>query len=156
MQSVAGLPRPLGSKLSKFAGSGRSRFRGSALPRSDRSATLAPPSLVAPNADCPFLGKPVSRDGSESRIIQVEAIIQQSLTQRHNLCSRHSMVVLLLVVGMVWIGLAAVFVLALAVAAHQPLPEPEVELGFVVRRFGFERPSDCGIRPVRASDLLLK
>jgi hypothetical protein len=66
------------------------------------------------------------------------------------------MVVLLLVVGTVWIGLAAVFVLALAVAAHQRLPEPEVDLGFVVRRFGFERPSDCGSHPVRASDLLLK
>ena len=62
---------------------------------------------------------------------------------------------LLLIVGTVWMGLGAVFVLALAVAAHQGLPEPEVELGFVVRRFGFERPADCGNRPIRASELLL-
>jgi hypothetical protein len=66
------------------------------------------------------------------------------------------MVVLLLIVGTVWIGLAGVFVLALAVAAHRRLPEPEVELGFVVRRFGFERPADCGNRPIRPIDLLLK
>ena len=61
----------------------------------------------------------------------------------------------MLIVGTVWMGLGTVFVLALAVAAHQRLPEPEVELGFVVRRFGFERPADCGNRPVRASELLL-
>jgi hypothetical protein len=65
------------------------------------------------------------------------------------------MVMLLLIIGTVWMGLGAVFMLALAVAAHQRLPEPEVELGFVVRRFGFERPADCGNRPVRASELLL-
>lgn len=65
------------------------------------------------------------------------------------------MVVLLLIVGTVWIGLAAVFLLALAVAAQQELPEPEADLGFVVRRFGFERPSDCANNSVRPSDLLL-
>lgn len=66
------------------------------------------------------------------------------------------MVLLIIIVGAVWVGLAAVFLLALAVASHQELPEPDPDLGFVVRRFGYERPADCGNRPVRASELLLR